>query len=219
VILMANGDWGIEIPGGWFDSKRHMYRNVKGTIVPSTTQVFSHLALVDLDGIPQDLLEWKRDYGIACHKAVEFMAVGDLDWDSLDEAIIPAVTGIEAFLKKLEYQHEAAEEIRIGNLFGMEFGLTSDLRGSVMHQGKRRKAIIDLKSAVKRSETWSWQIGSYTSQQEKTEGGWMGIICQFDKAGNVTPHYVDVPKAQREFQTLLAACILGINAGLYKPKK
>jgi hypothetical protein len=213
---MASADWGIEIPGGWFHEERHVYRNSKGTVVPSTTQVFSMLNLVDLDGIPQDVLEWKRNYGIACHRAIEFLAAGDLDWDSLDDAIIPAVTGLEQFLKKLDYQHETGEEMKIGSLFGMEFGMTSDLRGSIMHLGKRRKAIIDLKSAVKYSATWAWQVGGYTSQQEKTEGGWMGVIAQFDKAGLVKPHFVDVPKAQREFQTLLASAILGLNAGLYK---
>lgn len=207
----------IEIPGGYFCERRHLYKNAVGTIVPSTTQVFSILGCNDFDGVPQDVLEWKREYGIACHSAVEYLVVGDLDWDSLDEAIVPAVVGIETFLEKLEYRHEAAEGRRIGKLFGMEFGLTSDLRGTVMYQGKRRHAIIDLKSGVKYSPTWAWQLGGYTSVQEKVnDGGWMGILCQFDKSGSVTPHYIDVPKAQREFQILLSAAILKLNAGLEK---
>ena len=43
-------DFGVEIPGGYFDEKRHIYRNAKGTIVPSTTQVFSILGCNDFDG-------------------------------------------------------------------------------------------------------------------------------------------------------------------------
>src|ERR1019366_315802 len=105
-------DYGIEIPGGHFDEKRHIYRNTKGTIVPSTTQVFSILGCNDFEGVPPDVLEWKRIYGTAVHRAIEFLVAGDLDWDSLDEVIIPAVTGLEQKLKALQFKYEAAEEMR-----------------------------------------------------------------------------------------------------------
>jgi hypothetical protein len=213
---VANGDWGKEIPGGFFDEKKHLYRSERGTIVPSTTQVFSILGCNDFDGVPPDILEWKRNYGIAVHKAIELLVEGDLDWDSLDMAIIPAVTGIEQKLKAMQFKYEAAEEMKIHSLYGMEYGLTVDLRGTIVHQGKTRNAVIDLKSGVKFSPTWRWQIGGYTGAQEKVDGGWMGVILQFDKLGEVHPHYIDLIPAQREFQTLLAASILKLNAGLAK---
>jgi hypothetical protein len=209
-------DFGIEIPGGYFDEKKHLYRNSKGTIVPSTTQVFSILGCNDFDGIPQDVLEWKRNYGIAVHKAIEFLVMGDLDWDSLDEAIVPAVTGLEQKLKMLQFKYEAAEEMRIHSLYGMEYGLMADLRGTIVHQGKTRNAVIDLKSGVKFSPTWKWQVGGYTAAQGKVDGGWMGVVLQFDKFGEVKPHYIDLIPAQREFQILLAAANLKLNAGLVK---
>ena len=213
---MGNGDWGIEIPGGYFDEKKHLYRNEKGTVVPSTTQVFSILGCNDFDGVPADVLEWKRNYGIAVHKAIEFLVAGDLDWDSLDEAIIPAVTGLEMKLKAMQFKYEAAEEMRIHTLFGMQYGLTVDLRGTIVHQGKERNAVIDLKSGVKFSPTWRWQIGGYTTAQDKANGGWMGVVLQFDKLGEVHPHYIDLLPAQREFQILLSGAILKLNAGLAK---
>lgn len=209
-------DYGVEIPGGYFDEKFHRYRNVKGTIVPSTTQVFSILDCNDFDGVPADVLEWKRNYGIAVHKAIEFLVAGDLDWDSLDEAIIPAVSGLEQKLKALQFKYEAAEEMRIHSLYGMEYGLTVDLRGTIVHQGKERKAVIDLKSGVKFSPTWRWQIGGYTGAQGKVDGGWMGVVLQFSKEGIVNPHYIDLIPAQREFQILLSGAILKLNAGLAK---
>ena len=213
---MANGDWGVEISGGYFDEKRHCYRNSKGTIVPSTTQVFSILGCNDFDGVPQDVLEWKRVYGTAVHRAIEYLVAGDLDWDSLDEVIIPAVSGLEQKLKALQFKYEAAEEMRVHNLFGMQYGLTVDLKGTIVHQGKERKAVIDLKSGVKFSPTWRWQVGGYTSAQGKVDGGWMGVILQFDKEGIVHPHYIDLLPAQREFQILLSAAILKLNNGLAK---
>ena len=213
---MGNGDYGIEIPGGWFDPKHHLYRNTKGTIVPSTTQVFGILGCNDFDGVPPDVLEWKRNYGIAVHRAIELLVEGDLDWDSLDEVIIPAVTGLEQKLKAMQFKYAAAEEMRIHTLFGMQYGLTVDLRGTIVHQGKTRNAVIDLKSGVKFSPTWRWQLGGYVSGQEKVDGGWMGVVLQFSKEGTVHPHYIDLIPAQREFQILLSASILKLNAGLAK---
>jgi hypothetical protein len=209
-------DFGLEILGGYFDEAKHIYRNAAGVIRPSTTQVFSVLGLNDFDGVPADVLEWKRNYGIAVHRAIEFLVAGDLDWDSLDDAIIPAVTGLEQKLKGLQFKFEAAEEMKVHSLFGMEYGLTVDLRGTIVHQGKERKAVIDLKSGVKFSPTWRWQLGGYTTAQNKVDGGWMGVVLQFSKEGEVHPHYIDLIPAQREFQILLAAANLKLNAGLAK---
>lgn len=216
---MGNGDWGIEIPGGYFDEKRHLYRNSRGTIIPSTTQVFSLLGLVDLDGIPQDMLAWKRDYGLAVHAAIEYLVQNDLNWDSLDEMIIPAVAGIEQFLKKIEYQSETAEQRMVHSLFGMEFGLTTDGTGTMMYHGERRHVVLDLKTAVKEHASWRWQLGAYGTAQAKVDKGWLGMVIQVNKDGEVKPFYYDLFPAGREFQTLLASCILGINAGIYKPGK
>lgn len=206
----------MEIPGGFYDDAKHLYRNAKGVIVPSTTQVFSILGMNDFDGVPQDILEWKRNYGIAVHKAVEFLVAGDLDWDSLDDAIIPAVTGLEQKLKALQFKYEAAEEKRVHSLFGMEYGLTVDLRGTIVHQGKTRNAVVDLKSGVKLSPTWRWQIGGYVTGQDSVPDGWIGLVLQFDKDGLVHPYYIDMIPARREFQILLSAAILKLNNGLGK---
>lgn len=211
---MGREQWGVKIQGGWFDEAKHIYRNESGIIVPSTTQVFAILGLSDFNGIPQDVLEWKRNYGIAVHRAIEFLVAGDLDWDSLDEAIIPAISGLEQFLKRVEYEHEAAEERRVHSLFGMEYGLTIDLKGSIIHQGKRRKTVIDLKSGIKFSPSWGWQLGGYTVAQDK--GAWVGLIAQFNKSGKVMPHYIDLAPAQREYQILLSAAILKLNNGFAK---
>jgi hypothetical protein len=203
-------DWGEKIDGGWFNEKGHVYRCDEGIVRPSTTQTFSILGIDVTKGIPQADLDWKRDYGIACHKAVEYMVQGDLDWEGLDEKIVPAVTGIEAFLKEREFRLITAEKKMIGNLHGMKYGLQIDLLGWIKHGGVERKAIIDLKSGVKFSPTWNWQVGGYIASQPPE--GLLGVIAQFDKGGRVKSHYVDAVRAQREFQILLAAAILKLNA-------
>ena len=210
-------DWGIEVPGGWFDEEKHLYRDDAGTVVLSSTKVFDVLGISDFSMVNTENLEWKRGFGDAVHAGVEYLVADDLDWDSLDEDVIPAITGIEMFLKKVEYQSEACEERRIHSFNGMKCGMTLDHRGTLMHQGLRRHAVLDLKTGSKLEQYWNWQLGSYICPQPKVDLGWVGLILQVDKDGKVIPHYLkDVEAAKREFQMLLAAAILKLNNGYAK---
>jgi hypothetical protein len=212
-------DFGIEIPGGYFDEKLHLYRNSKGTVVPSVTQVFTLLGFSDYSMIKPETLEWKRLYGSAIHSALEYLVSGDLDWDSLDMEIIAPVTGVEQWLKQRHYVSEATEESKIVSVFGMEFGMRLDHRGRMEHQGKERSVILDLKTASKEEAVWKWQLGAYSLGQEKVPSGWLGAMLKVDEAGEVRPFYYDLHAAAREFQILLSTVILGINNGLYSLKK
>jgi hypothetical protein len=213
---MGSEDWGVEVPGGWYHDQTHCYRDEKGNRVPSVTQVFDLLGLTDFSMISPAVLEWKRVYGSAVHRSVELLIEDDLDWESLDEAVIPALTGVEQKLKALQFKSAAREENRVYNLFQMRYGGTLDHRGTCIHQGVERHCIIDLKTAAKASPTWGWQVGAYSQGLEKQARPWLGIVLQVDKEGEVTPHYVDCRKALGEFQVWLSACILGLNTGLYK---
>jgi hypothetical protein len=207
----------MKIEGGYFSSEKHVYRNERGTIIPSTTQIFSILGLSDFSRIDPEILEWKRCYGGAVHSAVEFLVAGDLDWDTLDENIVAPVTGIAQRLEELDFKVEATEERRVANIFGMEYGCTLDLRGTIFHQGVRRNVVIDEKTGSKFEKYWDWQIAGYLLPQPKTPLGWMGLVLQVDPRGRITPHYLKNPEAaKREFQTLLAAAILKINSGYAK---
>jgi hypothetical protein len=209
--------YGIEIPGGWFDEERHLYRNQHGTIVPSATQVFEINGLYNFDPVPEQTMRWKSGYGTAIHSAVSYLVVGDLDWDTVDKEIVVSVTAIETRLKEMQFELVATEEPRIASIYGMEYGMTSDLRGTIMYRGQRRSAIIDLKSGSKWVKYWDWQIGAYVWPQEKVPLGWVGVVLQVDAAGGITPHHVkDVEAAKREFQILLASAILKINNGFAK---
>jgi hypothetical protein len=215
--FVEEGKFGVKIPGGWFHEATHLYRNEKGTIVPSSTQVFEILGLYDFSAVSPERMAWKSAYGSAIHKAVEYMVAGDLDWEELDPAICDPVSGIERRFKEMAFVSDACEERRIASIFGMSYGSTLDHRGTVMHRGQRRHAVLDLKSGTKFSKCWEWQIGSYIWPQEKVPLGWLGIALQVDTDGSVTPHYVsDVEAAKREFQVLLAAAILKINNGFAK---
>lgn len=210
-------DWGIAIEGGWYDDAKHLYRDEKGTVVPSTTQVFDVLGCSDFSMIDPEIINWKRVFGSAYHKAVELLVFDQLDWDTCDEAIIAPTVGTEQWLRAVEYQPIAAEEKRIATFNGMKCGQTSDHRGTLMCRGVRRPAIVDLKSGSKFSPTWNWQLGSYVGGAPKPDNGsYVGVVLQADKVGRITPHWVDVERAKREFVVMLAACNLKLNNGMAK---
>lgn len=202
-------DWGIEIPGGFFHEEKHLYRNQDGLIVPSNTQVFEILGMNDFSRVAPDDLEWKRGYGNAVHRGIELNVWDKLDWDTCDEATIPAITGVEQFFKGLEYEPESTEECRIVTVSGMQYGMRLDHRGTCIYHGKRRPLVADVKTGTKASPTWKWQGGGYVPNVT-----YLLLILQVDKLGRVTPHWIDAVKAQREFVILLAACNLKLNAGL-----
>lgn len=216
---MGSESWGIQVPGGWYDDSKHLYRGEDGTIIPSVTGIFDALGLTDFSGIDPAVVEWKRGFGSAVHKAVEFLVFGKLDWDSCPEEIIPAVVGVESWLKSVEYQPIAAEEKKIIVLNGMKIGGTLDHRGSLIYKGKRRPCILDLKTGSKASPTWKWQVGAYTGGAPKLDGDvYVGCALQVNKEGKATPYWVDTLKSKQEFALLLAAANLVANAGLVKFK-
>jgi hypothetical protein len=215
---MTSG-WGIEIPGGWFDQERHLYRDEQGFPVTSTTGVFDALGMVDFSGIDPERVKWKQGYGLATHRASEFVVYDSLDWDSCDPVIVPAVTGIEQYLKAIQYEPEAVEEKKIVTVNGMKYGMTLDHRGTCMYHGTRRSIVIDLKTCSKSSPTWNWQGGAYVKGSGKAKAGsWLCLILQVNLVGKTTPHWIEPIRAAREFEILLAAANLKINAGLAKIK-
>lgn len=216
---MGSEAWGQKIDGGWYDDSRHCYRDESGVVLPSATGVFDALGLSDFSMINPATLEWKRGFGSAVHKAVEFLVFGRLDWDSCPDEIIAPVTGIESWLKKVEYEPLAAEEKKILCLNGMKVGGTLDHRGSLVYKGKRRPCILDLKTGSKYSSTWKWQVGAYSGGAPKVQGDvYVGCALQVGKDGDVTPFWVDTLKALREFTILLAAANLAANEKLIKFK-
>jgi len=216
---MGKEDWGIEIPGGFYHDEKHMYRDEKGNPIASVTGIFDALGLTDFSGIDPAVLDWKRTFGNAVHKAVELLVFGKLDWDSCPDEIIPSVTGTESWLKLVQYEPLSAEEKNIIVLNGMKVGGTLDHRGSLIYKGKRRPCILDLKTGSKVSPTWTWQVGAYAGGAPKPDGDvYVGCALQIGKDGDVNPVWVDTLKAKQEFIILLAAANLAVNAKLAKFK-
>jgi len=80
-----------------FDSASHTY-TLGGERVPSVTQVLD--PLIELDGIPPDVLEAARVFGTHGHEALHLMVRGELDWYALHPALTPYLRGAQRFIKE-----------------------------------------------------------------------------------------------------------------------
>lgn len=77
-----------------FDEPSHTY-TVGGIVVPSVTQIIA--PLYSFEGIPEAILNAKRDLGRAVHTACEYDDDGDLDEDTVSDQVRPYLEAYRAF--------------------------------------------------------------------------------------------------------------------------
>lgn len=77
-----------------FDEASHTYRH-GGALVPGVTQILA--PLVNLAGIPRDVLEAKRRLGQDVHYACQLLDEDDLDESSVDDNVAPYVAAYRRF--------------------------------------------------------------------------------------------------------------------------
>lgn len=79
------------------DPVAHIYRNERGDIIPSVTQILQCAGLVDFSGIAPAVLELAAERGTIVHAITEYLDKGTLDEDSIDPALFGYVEGYKAF--------------------------------------------------------------------------------------------------------------------------
>ncbi len=94
-----------------FDEASHTYR-LAGSPVPGVTSILA--PLVNLAGIPRDVLDAKRQLGQDVHYACQLLDEDDLDEDSVEERIEPYVQAYRRFkadtgAQVLLNEHQVAE--------------------------------------------------------------------------------------------------------------
>ena len=85
-----------------FEEKGHRY-TVDGRFVPSVTQVLEAAGLIDLNGIPPDVLRRAGERGTRIHQAAALLLRGELEWSSVDEAIGGYVIALDSFLRNNQF--------------------------------------------------------------------------------------------------------------------
>lgn len=77
-----------------FDAVDHRYF-LDGEEVPSVSRIIAPLQ--DFSSVPADALAMKAALGTAIHRAAELDDIGDLDEESLDDAVVPYLAAWRAF--------------------------------------------------------------------------------------------------------------------------
>lgn len=138
-----------------FDAENHQYFYGLERI-PSVSEILRPLTETYLANIPEAILTWKRELGIAVHKACELYDLGTLDEDGLDERIVPYLEGYKKFTVDYEPQWHAIEQI--------VFEPTMRYAGTLDRAGAFREtdaAVIDIKTSVSIQPTAALQLWAY----------------------------------------------------------
>lgn len=80
-----------------FDPVEHVYTHA-GKRVPSVTQVLGFIE--DWERVPRDLLDAAAEFGTHVHEAAALLVRDELDWSSLDPALVPPLESLMAFLRE-----------------------------------------------------------------------------------------------------------------------
>lgn len=138
-----------------FDADKHEYK-WDGVVVPSVTQILRPLA--DFSAIPPDVLETARQRGVAVHAAVALEIAEDLDWHSLDEAIVGYVEAWCAFRDNMHLHGADFGHIETP-VYCLAYGYagTPDLTAFIDGEW----AVIDIKTAANVRPEWALQTAAY----------------------------------------------------------
>jgi hypothetical protein len=119
-----------------FAAETHQYR-WDNRIVPSVTQVLQQVQ--DFSMVALEVLERKRQIGVALHAAIE---MGDeLDPDSLDELVVPFYRAWRSFMADTGYKPRLNEQ----PIYSVKYNYAG--KPDTVGKLGRREALIDYKSA------------------------------------------------------------------------
>ena len=142
-----------------FKEDTHQYF-IDGKEVPSVTTILN--SLTDYSFVNKELLERAANFGTAVHKATELYDQNNLDFNGLDESLLPYVEAWDMFLH--DYKPEILSiEQRIASIYGY----AGTLDRYVAIDGQR--FIIDIKSGTVVPKYTGLQLSAYS--QAVIEGG------------------------------------------------
>lgn len=145
-----------------FNEEQHEYR-VNGERWPSVTQVLD--PLLELDGIPKDILEAAGRFGNHVHQACHLWDLGQLDEDALDPHLKPYLDGWKSFL----HQTGALvinSELRVFNPL-LKYAGTLDK----LILWRERRHVLDIKTSAEVPYTVGPQCAAYREAYLKTDSG------------------------------------------------
>lgn len=146
-----------------FDPVKHIYF-LDGKYIPGVSSILKNAGLVDLSGIPQDVLERARDFGVAVHKACELEDLGTLDIESLSDPVIPH---LEAWRKFKKENDVIIEEIELP-VFSEKWWIAGTLDRIILSGDKRK--LLDIKTSSSIYPSMKIQEAGYKTAYEEMTG-------------------------------------------------
>lgn len=144
--------------------------------VPSVSEILRPLTETYLAAIPEGVLNWKRDLGIAVHKACELLDLGTLDEESLDPQIVPYLEGYKAFRVDFQPKWNAIEQIVFDDVH--RYAGTMDRAGELT----TGPAIVDIKTSLQVQPSAAVQLWAYAVAHDGIEQPDL-LVLQLKKDG------------------------------------
>lgn len=145
-----------------FDKDSHTY-TVGGVQLPSVTQVLD--TLIDFRFVDRDVLEAARVFGNHVHDAMALLVREELDWQTLDPALVPYILGGKRFLEESGIT-VIASEMRVA-CKRMRCAGTLDLAGVL----RNSECVLDFKATAAIPATVGPQTAAYERLYNSMFGG------------------------------------------------
>jgi hypothetical protein len=122
-----------------FDETTHTYR-LDNERVPHITQVLALAGLDCWEHVPPEVMAAARARGTAVHRLVQFWLEDDLDWDTVDESLVPYLDAYLEFATHSRFEPDMIETPLVHR--ALRFAGTPDLVGPFGNM----RGIVELKS-------------------------------------------------------------------------
>jgi len=113
-----------------YDAAQHRY-STGGKVVPGVTRVLGFFSDKVYRAIKADVLDRASALGTEVHRCTALDDARRLDWNTLDERVVPRVAAWQIFKKQLGFVTLWSEYRWVAELDGMKYGLTCDAVGLI----------------------------------------------------------------------------------------
>lgn len=194
-----------------FDEEKHIYRNERGDIVPSVTQILQCAGLVDFSGIAPAVLELAAERGTIVHTITEYLDKGTLDENSIDPALAGYVEGYKAFKKQYGINKCISIEKQI-------YHKTLGYAGTLDRIAKYDSSLMlyDIKTGTK-EHAHALQLAGYLNAIEYQNGIDFFGTLYLSEDGKFEFVPADVKRAWPVFLAALNITKWKMNNGLWRP--
>jgi len=148
-----------------FVPETHTYLT-EGRVVPSVTQILECAGLVCYDHIPKPILDHKAEIGTAAHAAAHYFDEGDLEASTVDDEVMPYLSGWIKFRRETNFTAKAIEQRGIASIDGMEYGYTFDRDGVL----NGRPTLLEIKCTAGIEISWGPQTAAYEMALRAQDG-------------------------------------------------